>query len=127
AEIKAASIGSATAGYKSIPEPRGGAQRVTITLPNAVAANDAVTATVEYSLPIAENSGIASLSPLGSQFLPLSLWYPSPSTPFAARGSDYASFRLTVAGVGAISSGNEKSMGGNSVLEQSLYAQPFFV
>src|SRR5438309_10307804 len=105
-------------------EPRSNAQRITVTLPKSVAANETVTATVEYSLPVAENSGIASLSPLGSQFLPLSLWYPSPSTPFAARGSDYASFRLTVAGVGAISSGNENSMGGNSVFEQSLNAQP---
>jgi len=127
AEIKQASIGAATASYRSMPEPRVKAQRITISLPNSVAANETVTATVEYSLPIEENSGLASLSPVGSQFLPLSLWYPSPSSPFAARGADYATFRLTVTGAGAISSGNEKSTGGNSVFEQSLNAQPFFV
>ena len=118
AEIKQASIGAATASYRSMPEPRVKAQRITISLPNSVAANETVTATVEYSLPIEENSGLASLSPVGSQFLPLSLWYPSPSSPFATRGADYATFRLTVTGAGAISSGNEKSTGGNSVFEQ---------
>src|SRR5438552_9038668 len=35
AEVKSVAIGSATATYKSLPETRGGAQRVTITLPNS--------------------------------------------------------------------------------------------
>jgi hypothetical protein len=64
---------------------------------------------------------------VASQFLPLSLWFPSPNTPFAARGADYAPFRLTVSGANAISSGIEKSSNGNSVFEQTLNAQPFFV
>src|SRR5438132_1319853 len=45
----------------------------------------------------------------------------------AERGSDYAPFRITVTGVNAISSGTEKSASGNSVFEQSLNGQPFFV
>src|SRR5438552_19216791 len=49
------------------------------------------------------------------------------NTPFAVRGADYAPFRITVIGVNAISSGTEKSSGGNSVFEQSLNGQPFFV
>ena len=126
-EIKAVNVGSANAAYRAMPEPRGNAQRITITLPNAVAANESVAATVEYSLPVAENSGQASVSPIGSQFLPLSLWYPAPNTPFAGRGADYAPFRLTVSGVTAISSGNEKSTGGNSSFDQALNALPFFV
>ena len=52
AEIKAASIGAAAAAYRSIPEPRGGAQRITITLPNTVAANETLSETIEYSLPV---------------------------------------------------------------------------
>src|SRR5437867_1066850 len=40
AEIKSVSIGGAPAGYKSLAEPRGGAQRITITLSNSVAANE---------------------------------------------------------------------------------------
>jgi tetratricopeptide repeat protein len=127
AEIKSVSIGSASAAYRLTPEPRGGAQRVTITLPAAIAPNEIVSATVDYSLPVSENSGLTAISPLGSQFLPLSLWYPSANTPFAVRGADYAPFRLTVTGATAISSGNEKSASGNSVFEQALNAQPFFV
>ena len=127
ADIKALSIGGATAAYRSVPEPRGGAQRLTITLPGAIAPNEAVTATVEYRLPLAENSGLAAISPVGSQFLPLSLWYPTANTPFAARGADYAPFRVTVTGASAISSGTEKSVNGNSIFEQSLNGQPFFV
>src|SRR5207247_10867720 len=45
AEIKSVAIGSATATYKSLPETRGGAQRVTITLPTSMPPNETVTAT----------------------------------------------------------------------------------
>lgn len=127
AEIKTLSVGGATAAYRSIPEPRGGAQRLTITLPRAIAPNETVVATVEYRLPLAENSGLAAISPVGSQFLPLSLWYPTANTPFAVRGADYAPFRVTVTGAVALSSGTDKSANGNSVFEQSLNGQPFFV
>jgi tetratricopeptide (TPR) repeat protein len=127
AEIKNVTIGGATAGYRSLPEARGSAQRVTISLPKAAAADETVTATIDYRIPIEENSGIAAVSPAASQFLPLALWYPSPNTSFAVRGADYAPFRLTVSGGNAISSGLDKSAGGNSIFEQALSAQPFFV
>jgi tetratricopeptide (TPR) repeat protein len=126
-EIKSVTVGSAMANYRSLPEPRGGAQRLTITLPSSIAANESVVATVEYRLPVEENSGLAAISPVSSQFLPLSLWYPTANTAFAVRGADYAPFRLTVNGANAISSGFEKGAGGNSVFEQTLNAQPFFV
>lgn len=127
AEIKSVSVGGATASYRVTPETRGGAQRVTIALPSAVAPNGAVAATVDYRLPVEENSGVAALSPVGSQFLPLSLWFPSPNTSIAVAGADYAPFRLTVSGATAVSSGAEKSAGADSVFEQTLHAQPFFV
>lgn len=127
AEIKSVGIGGATAVYRSLPESRGGAQRLTITLPSTIGPNDTVTATVEYRLPLTENSGLAAISPVASQFLPLSLWYPSANTPFAVRGADYAPFRITINGGNAISSGVEKSSGGNAVFEQALNGQPFFV
>lgn len=127
AEVKSVTIGTATAAFRSTPESRGGAQRFTITLPASIAPNGTVSATVEYTLPVAENTGLAALSPVSSQFLPSSLWYPSPNTPFAVRGADYAPFRLTVSGATAISSGVESSAGGNSVFVQSLNGQPFFV
>src|SRR6266496_5723145 len=37
AEIKSVTVGAATATFRSIPETRGNAQRVTITLPSSVA------------------------------------------------------------------------------------------
>jgi tetratricopeptide (TPR) repeat protein len=127
AEIKNITIAGATAAYRSQPEPRGNAQRVTITLPKAIAADETLSATVEYRIPVEENSGDAGIAPGSAQFLPSALWYPSPNTSFAVRGADYAPFRLTVNGGNAISSGFEKSAGGNSVFEQTLNATPFFV
>src|SRR5260370_1473785 len=117
AEIKSVNVGGATASYRATPETRGGAQRVTISLPASVAPNGTVAATVDYRLPVEENSGVAALSPVGSQFLPLSLWYPSPNTSLAISGADYASFRLTVSGANALSSGAEKRATGDSVFE----------
>lgn len=127
AEIKNVTIGSATAGYRMLPEPRGGGQRILINLPSTVAANDTVSVTVEYRLPVEDNAGTAAISPVGSQFLPSGMWYPAPNTAFAVRGPDYAPFRLSINNATAISSGVEKSSGGNSVFEQPLNAQPFFV
>lgn len=126
AEIKNVTIGGASAGYRSQPEPRGGGQRITITLPNSVAANESLSVTVEYRLPVDENAGAAAISPVATQFLPASMWYPAPNTAFALRGPDYAPFRLTVNGATAVSSGAEKGAGGNSAFEQTLNAQPFF-
>ena len=127
AEIKSVTIGSATATYQSRPETRGNSQRVTITLQSAVPPNQSVTATVEYRLPVGDNAGSAAISPVGSQFLPQSMWYPMANNAFALRGADYAPFRLTVTGGGALSSGVEKSAGGASVFEQTLNAQPFLL
>jgi tetratricopeptide (TPR) repeat protein len=127
AEIKNVTVGGATAAYRSQPEPRGNAQRISITLPKTVAADETVAVTIEYRIPVDENTGIAAISPNASQFLPSAFWYPSPNTVFAVRGADYAPFRLTVNGGNAISSGFDKSAGGNSVFEQTLNATPFFV
>ncbi|MDQ2975894.1 MAG: tetratricopeptide repeat protein, partial [Acidobacteriota bacterium] len=99
-----------------------------VTLPSPVAANGSVVLSISYSIPVESNSGLAAISPIGSQFLPLSFWYPAPNTPFTVRGADTAPFRLVVNGSGVISSGVEKSgAGGSTVYEQALNAQPFFV
>ena len=127
AEVKSVTVGSATATFNSRPETRGNAQRITITLPSSVPAGENLAVTVDYKLPVAENTGVAAISSIGSQFLPQSMWYPMANNAFAVRGADYAPFRLTINGGGAISSGVDKSAGGNSVFEQSLNGQPFFV
>jgi tetratricopeptide (TPR) repeat protein len=127
AEIKSVTIGSATATYQARAESRGNSQRVTISLPTPVDPNQTVTAAIEYRLPVAENTGVAAVSPAGSQFLPQSSWFPQVNNEFSVRGPDYAPFHLTINGATALSSGVDKSAGGNSVFEQSLNGQPLFV
>ncbi len=126
AEIKSVTVGSATATYQA-RQPRGNSQPVTINLPSPVAPGQKVQATLEYRLPITENAGIATLSATGSQFLPQSGWYPQVNNELSIRGADYAPFRLTINGAAAVSSGVEKSAGGNSSFDQAANAQPFFV
>ncbi|HEY8559936.1 MAG TPA: tetratricopeptide repeat protein [Pyrinomonadaceae bacterium] len=81
---------------------------------------------VTYKLKVDENSGLNALSPVGSQFLPLSFWYPTPNSWFFARGADFAPVRLQVVsanGLTVAASGTESG----GVYEQKLNAQPFFV
>ncbi len=127
ASVKTVTVGGATANFRTVAEARGNLQRVTVTLPGSVAPDGSTNVTISYSLPVESNTGLAAISPMGSQFLPQSFWYPAPNTPFTVRGSDTAPFRLTVNGTNVISSGVEKSGSGTSVYEQGLNAQPFFV
>src|SRR5687767_10648849 len=128
ASIKNVTVGGATANTRIVPETYGNLQRVTVTLPNQVASGGAVVVNVNYALPVEANTGLAAISPVGSQFLPLSFWYPAPNTQFTARGADTAPVRLAVSGAGVISSGIEKGGAtGSVVYEQALFTQPFFV
>ena len=127
ATVKSVAVGGATANFRTVAEARGNLQRVTVTLPTSVAPDGTTNVSVTYSLPVENNTGLAAISPMGSQFLPQSFWYPAPNTPFTVRGGDTAPFRLTVNGPNAISSGIEKAGSGSSVYEQGLNAQPFFV
>src|SRR3954469_8915061 len=132
AEIKAVTIGSANANFTSRPDVRGNgqkttAQRVTINLPSPVAPNQDVAATIDYRLPVTENTGAAALTTVGSQFMPQSAWYPQVNNEFSIRGADYAPFHLTINGATGLSSGVDKTSGANSVFEQPLKAQPFFI
>ena len=129
AEIKDASAGGAAATFRSRPEPRTNLQAVSVNLPAAAAPGSTVEVTLSYRLPLAENSGLAALSPAGMQFLPLSYWYPTPNTLYSLRGADTAPFTLRVEGSGtAVSSGvPAQPRNAASVYEQKLSAQPFFV
>jgi tetratricopeptide (TPR) repeat protein len=128
ASVKSVTVGSAAASFRPGQEPRGDLQRVEITLPAAVAPNAGVTVSVTYVLPVESNSGLTAISPIGTQFLPLSFWYPMPNTPYSVRGADTAPFHLTVNIPNAISSGVEKAGPSGSVtFDQPLHAQPFFV
>ncbi|MEP6819638.1 MAG: tetratricopeptide repeat protein [bacterium] len=128
AAIKSVTVGGATANFRAVPESYGNLQRITATLPTSVPAGGSLVITINYSLPVESNTGLAAISPIESQFLPPSFWYPLPNTPFTLRGADTAPFRLVVNGTNVVSSGIEKSgSAGSSVYEQSLFEQPFFI
>jgi len=127
ASVKTATVGGATASFRSVPETRGDMQRVVISLPGSVAPNASISVAINYSLPVATNTGLSAISSISSQFLPLSFWYPMPNTPLTLRGADTAPFRVSVNLPNVISSGVDKSAAGTSVFEQTLSGQPFFV
>jgi hypothetical protein len=128
ASVKAVTISGAATSFRPGTEPRGDLQKIEITLPAPVAPNGSVKAAVSYILPVESNSGLAAISPIGSQFLPLSFWYPMPNTPYSVRGADTAPFHLTINIPNAVSSGVEKGgPAGTNYFEQSSNSQPFFV
>ena len=126
ASVKSVMVGGAATTFRPGTETRGDLQRIEIALPG-VAPNSSVTAAVAYSLPVESNSGLTAISPIATQFLPLSFWYPMPNTPYSVRGADTAPFRLAVNIPNAISSGVEKTGPAGVSFEQSLHGQPFFV
>ncbi|MGH9874771.1 MAG: tetratricopeptide repeat protein [Pyrinomonadaceae bacterium] len=138
AAVKSVTVGGATANFRSVPESFGNSQidasvkrdlqRVTVTLPGQVPSGGTLIININYSLPVESNTGLAAISPIETQFLALSFWYPLPNTLFTVRGADTAPFRLSVNSANVISSGIEKSASPSAtVYEQALFAQPFFV
>jgi hypothetical protein len=128
AEVSAVSVNNSPAPFTKGEEKLGTSrtlQRIIVTLPT-VAPNAATIVAVDYKLKIDENSGLNTISPAGSQFLPLSFWYPTPNSHYAPRGADFAPFRLTVNapnGETIVSSGTAST----NAFEQKLNGQPFFV
>ena len=126
AVVGAATVGDAPARSAKYPENRTQLQLARLTLPAPVAPGATLSVAFDYRLPVADNSGLATVSHEGLQFLPLAFWYPTPNSPVSQRGADYAPFRLTVNGLApgetVVSSG--KATGPNA-FEQTLHAQPF--
>lgn len=127
AEVSTLAINGAAAEFTKGEEKTGtgSLQRLVVRIPS-VAPGSNVTATVDYKLNVKDNSGLAALSSSGSQFLPLSFWYPTPNSWFFARGADYAPFRLQVTaanGVSVVSSGAERA----GAFEQTSGGQPFLI
>ena len=128
ASVKSVTVAGSPATFRPGQETRSELQRVEITLPSPVGPNATVSATLTYTIAVESNSGLTAISPIGTQFLPLSYWYPQPNSPFSVRGADSAPFKLTVNIPNATSSGVEKQAGAGSIsFEQSLHGQPFFV
>ncbi len=127
AEVSAVKVNDAAADFTKGEEKigSGSLQRVIVRLPS-IQPNQTFSVTVDYKLNVRENSGLNALSPVGSQFLPLSFWYPTPNSWYFARGADFAPFRLQVNapnGQTVVSSGTEST----NAFEQKLNGQPFFV
>lgn len=128
AEVSAVKVNDTATDFSKGEENIGGnriLQRILIRLP-AIQSGATFTVAVDYKLKVEENSGLNALSPIGSQFLPLSFWYPTPNSWYFARGADFASMRLqvnTANGETAISSGKQV----NNQFEQKLNVQPFFI
>jgi hypothetical protein len=128
AAIKNVTVGGASATFRTVPESYGNLQRVTVSLPAPVTANGSLALNISYSLPVESNNGLAAISPIASQFLPMSFWYPAPSTPYTVRGADTAPVHLVVNGTGVISSGIEKvDPSGAVIYDSPINGQPFFL
>ncbi|HVF42431.1 MAG TPA: hypothetical protein VM936_05455 [Pyrinomonadaceae bacterium] len=144
AKVESASVGGASAGFTPGVDSLTKLQTARLQLPAEVPPGGTVTAAFEYRMPVAENTGLAAVSPEGLQLLPLSNWYPTPNTPVSPRGTDYAPVRIKVSGY---SSGEEVKVNGSypsergegarlvstgaaaqgGGYEQALNSQPFFV
>ena len=128
ASVKSVTVSGTPANFRPGQEPRGDIQRIEITLQTPAAPNSTVSATLTYTLAVESNTGLAAISPIATEFLPLAFWYPMPNSAYSVRGADSAPFKLTVNIPNAISSGVEKSgTAGSVVFEQPLHGQPFFV
>jgi len=127
AEVSAVKTNGATSDFSKGEEKVGSGtlQRIIVRGVSAPP-NASVAVEVTYKIKLTENSGLSALSPAGSQFLPLSYWYPTPNSWFFARGADFAPVRLQVNsanGQTVVSSGAENG----GAFDQKLYSQPFFV
>ncbi len=128
AEVSAVRVNDAAADFTKAEEKIDGSrtlQRIVVRVPS-VQPNATFTVAVDYKLNVKENSGLNALSSVGSQFLPLSFWYPTPNSWYFARGADFAPMRLQVNsanGEMVIASGTQN----NNAFEQKLNGQPFFV
>jgi tetratricopeptide (TPR) repeat protein len=74
---------------------------------------------------VTDNTGLNTISPAGSQFLPLSFWYPTPNSWFFARGADYAPVKVQVGGTNltVVSAGAETA----GAFESKFTLQPFLL
>ncbi|MCY7377522.1 MAG: tetratricopeptide repeat protein [Pyrinomonadaceae bacterium] len=127
AEVSAVKVNDATADFTKGEEKIGNGtlRKIVVRVP-AIQPNANLSVAVDYKLNVKENSGLNALSPVGSQFLPLSFWYPTPNSWFFARGADSAPMRLQVSAANGETVVSSGTASGNS-FEQKLNGQPFFV
>ena len=103
ADISAVTVNGTSSEFSKREEKvgTGSLQQILVRMP-AVAPGGTVAVEVTYRLNVKDNSGLAAISSTGSQFLPLSYWYPTPNSWFFARGADYAPTRIQVSAVSGL-------------------------
>ncbi len=136
AEVSAVKINEAATEFTKGEEKIGTGvlQRIILRTPS-IQQNGNLSVAVEYRLKVEENSGLSAISPVVSQLLPLSFWYPTPNSWYYARGADFAPFNLTVVNSNGASaniissggSGDSVSAKTQNSFNQKLKGQPFFV
>lgn len=126
AEVSAVTVNGATVDFTKSEEKllTGSLQKVAMRIPS-VASGGTMAATVDYAITVKDNTGLNALSSIGSQFLPLSFWYPTPNSWYFTRGADYAPFHLEVVSPGTtvVSSGTSAA----GAFDQKIAGQPYFV
>lgn len=127
AEVSAVRVGEAAGDYTKGEEKIGSGvlRKIVVRIP-ATQPGGNVAVAVDYKLVVRENSGLNALSPVGSQFLPLSFWYPTPNSWYFARGADAAPMRLQINAANGETVVASGAGSGNS-FEQKLNGQPFFI
>jgi hypothetical protein len=129
AEVSSVRINDSTADFSKGEEKINTAsnfQRIVMRLPS-VAPDALLSAVVDYKITLKENSALEAVSPVGSQFLPLSFWYPTPNSWYFTRGSDKAPMRIRVqapAGLTAVSAGNESAGAFEEAIRECLSSSP---
>lgn len=135
ATISAVTIEGSPADFSKREEKIGSAalQQVVIRI-SPIAPGGTIRAGVDYKLLVKDNSGVAAISALGAQFLPLSFWYPTPNSWFFARGADYAPATIDItaaAGTQPLSAGLRAipadSAGNIARFDAKVNLQPFIV
>jgi tetratricopeptide (TPR) repeat protein len=91
-------------------------QRIFVSLPS-IQPLGLVTVTVDYKLKVDENSGLQAITPVSTQFLPQSFWYPTPNSWFAPKGGDFAPVNLKINSTDTIITSQNANLSG----------QPFFL
>ncbi|MGI8543770.1 MAG: hypothetical protein ACR2MD_09880 [Aridibacter sp.] len=127
AAVSSVRVNNAAADFKNEKESiggKGGLQKILINIPT-VQPKAAFSVAVNYKLKVKENSGLNALSPIGSQFLPMSFWYPTPNSWYFAGGADFAPINLQIN-----SSNNQQiisaGMQNGNGFDSKLNGQPFF-
>src|SRR5215213_5601037 len=127
AEVSGVKANGATADFSKGEEKVGNGTLQRIILRGVSAPpNGNLSVEVTYKIKVDENTGLSALSPVGSQFLPLSFWYPTPNSWFFARGADFAPVRLQVGSTNGLSVASSGTENGDA-FDQKLNSQPFFV